>query len=125
MATQDSRPDANPRDRIALIQGTLELLILHALILGPQHGQGIARDIQRSSDDVLLVDHGSLYPALQRLEGKKWINAEWGTSDNNRRARFYTLTKTGKAELRREASQWRRLVAAMGRVMGPAGAAGQ
>lgn len=106
------------------MQGTLELLILHALVLGPQHGQGIARDIQRQSDDVLIVDHGSLYPALQRLEAKKWIAAEWGTSDNNRRARFYSLTKTGKAELRREARQWRRLVTAMTRVMGPAGAEG-
>jgi PadR family transcriptional regulator PadR len=103
------------------MQGTLELLILHALVLGPQHGQGIARDIQRQSDDVLVVDHGSLYPALQRLERKKWIEAEWGTSDNNRRARFYSLTRTGKAELRREASHWQRLVTAMTRVMGPAG----
>lgn len=108
---------------VTVMQGTLELLILHALIFGKQHGQGIARDILRSSGDVLLVDHGSLYPALQRLEGKKWIKAEWGTSDNNRRARFYTLTKTGKAELQREASQWRRLVTAMGRVMGPTGTA--
>lgn len=118
MATQDTR---SAKDRIALMQGTLELLILHALILGKQHGQGIARDIERSSDGVLLVDHGSLYPALQRLEAKKWIAAEWGTSDNNRRARFYALTRTGRAELRREAGQWQRLVAAMGRVMGPAG----
>jgi transcriptional regulator len=117
MATQDDRRTNDP---IALMQGTLELLILHALILGKQHGQGIARDIERSSGGVLLVDHGSLYPALQRLEAKRWIAAEWGTSDNNRRARFYALTRTGKAELRREAGQWQRLVAAMSRVMKPA-----
>lgn len=124
MTTRETRRDTVARDRVTLMQGTLDLLILHALVLGPQHGQGIARDIQRQSDDVLTVDHGSLYPALQRLESKKWIQAEWGTSDNNRRARFYSLTRTGKAELRHEATQWQRLVAAMTRVIGPAGSRG-
>jgi transcriptional regulator len=109
-------PDA---DRVALMQGTLDLLILRTLVLGDQHGQGIARAIQQTSDDALLVDHGSLYPALQRLEEKGWIKASWGTSDTNRRARFYTLTRSGRAELARGAGQWRRLVAAMSRVLGP------
>lgn len=111
MSTQD--------DRIALLQGTLDLLILRTLLLGQQHGQGIARAIQSQSEDVLIVDHGSLYPALQRLEAQDWIKAEWGVSDNNRRARFYKLTALGKKQLHRETSQWRRLVAAMGRVLGP------
>jgi PadR family transcriptional regulator, regulatory protein PadR len=106
-------------DRIALLQGTLDLLILRTLVFGEQHGQGIARAIQHTSDDVLLVDHGSLYPALQRLEEKGRIQAAWGTSDNNRRARFYTLTRSGRAELARETGRWRRLATAMGRVLGP------
>ena len=119
MATQD-----NPSDRIALLQGTLDLLILRTLVFGRQHGQGIARAIQQTSDEVLLVDHGSLYPALQRLEARNWIKAAWGTSDNNRRARFYELTRSGRAQLGRETKQWRRLVEAMGRVLGPEGAEG-
>lgn len=101
------------------MQGTLDVLILRTLIFGPQHGQGIARAIQQSSDDELLVDHGALYPALQRLEGQGWISAKWGVSSNNRKARFYTLTKSGRAQLTRESNRWRRLVAAMGRVLGP------
>jgi transcriptional regulator len=111
MATQD--------ERISLLQGTLDLLILRTLIFGPQHGQGVARAIQQQSEDVLIVDHGTLYPALQRLEGKGWIEAEWGSSENNRRARFYTLTKAGKKQLTEETSQWRRMAAAIGRVLGP------
>lgn len=111
MATQD--------ERISLLQGTLDLLILRTLIFGPQHGQGVARAIQQQSEDVLIVDHGTLYPALQRLEGKGWIEAEWGTSENNRRARFYTLTKAGKKQLTEETSQWRRMAVAIGRVLGP------
>jgi len=125
MPTQDnpSAPD-NPSDRIALLQGTLDLLILRTLVFGKQHGQGIARAIQQISDEVLLVDHGSLYPALQRLEAKGWISAAWGVSDNNRKARFYELTKSGREQLVRETTQWRRLVEAMGRVLGPEGAEG-
>ena len=95
--------------RIALLQGTLDLLILRTLLLGPQHGQGIARAIQQQSAEALIVDHGSLYPALQRLEEYKWIRAAWGTSDNNRKARFYELTKLGRKELLSETHQWRRL----------------
>jgi PadR family transcriptional regulator PadR len=109
------------RDHAAHLQGTLDLLILRTLIFGPQHGQGIARAIQRESEDVLIVDHGSLYPALQRLEDRKWIAAEWGTSDNNRKARFYTLTPSGRKELVREESEWRRIAAAIMRVLGPQG----
>ncbi|MGH9629304.1 MAG: PadR family transcriptional regulator [Bryobacteraceae bacterium] len=107
------------QDRITLLQGTLDLLILRTLIFGRRHGQGIARAIQQNSEDVLLVDHGSLYPALQRLEDKGWIKAEWGTSENNRKARFYELTKDGKKRLVQETSQWRRLTAAIGRILGP------
>ena len=106
-------------DRISLLQGTLDVLILRTLIFGPQHGQGVARSIQRQSEDVLLIDHGTLYPALQRLEEKGWITAEWGISTNNRRARFYNLTRAGRKQLTRETSQWRRLAAAIGRVLGP------
>jgi PadR family transcriptional regulator, regulatory protein PadR len=107
------------RDRLELLQGTLDLLILRTLIFGPQHGQGIARAIQDTSGDELLVEHGALYPALQRLERRGWIAARWGTSDNNRRARFYTLTKTGRKQLASETARWRRLAAAIGRILGP------
>jgi transcriptional regulator len=107
------------QDRLSLLQGTLDLLILRTLALGPQHGQGIARAIQESSGDALLVEHGALYPALQRLEAQRWIQAEWGVSDNNRKARFYTLTKTGRKQLAIETSRWRRFAAAIGQVLGP------
>jgi len=107
------------QDRIALLQGTLDLLILRTLALRPRHGQGIARAIQENSAEALLVDHGSLYPALQRLEAKEWIRAEWGAWENNRRARFYQLTKAGRKQLWKETSQWRRLVEAIGRILGP------
>lgn len=111
-----TKPD--DQDRLALLQGTLDLLILRTLLFGPQHGHGITLSIQRQSEDALLVDHGSLYPALQRLEDKGWINAEWGTSDNNRRARFYTLTKAGRKQLTAETRQWKRLASAIGRILG-------
>src|SRR5579871_1428988 len=94
------------QERLTLLQGTLDLLILRTLVLGPQHGQGIARSIQENSGNELLVEHGALYPALQRLEDRKWITAEWGVSDNNRRARFYKLTKSGRHHLAAEASRW-------------------
>jgi PadR family transcriptional regulator, regulatory protein PadR len=108
------------REYSAHLQGTLDLLILRTLIFGPQHGQGIARAIQEQSDDVLIVDHGSLYPALQRLEERGFVAAEWGTSENNRKARFYTLTRTGRKELTHEEGEWRRIAAAIMRVLGPA-----
>ncbi len=107
------------KDRLELLQGTLDLLILRTLIFGPQHGQGIARAIQETSSDELLVEHGALYPALQRLEAREWISAEWGTSDNNRRARFYRLTRAGRKQLVAETAKWRRLAAAIGRILGP------
>jgi transcriptional regulator len=105
------------REYSAHLQGTLDLLILRTLIFGPQHGQGIARVIQQQSDEVLIVDHGSLYPALQRLEARGFIDAEWGTSDNNRKARFYSLTRKGRKELTREESEWRRIAAAIMRIL--------
>jgi PadR family transcriptional regulator, regulatory protein PadR len=107
------------REYAAHLQGTLDLLILRILVFGPQHGQAIARAIQAQSNDVLIVDHGSLYPALQRLEDRGFIDAEWGTSDSNRRARFYTLTRAGRKELTHEEGEWRRIAAAIMRVLGP------
>ena len=106
-------------DRVALLQGTLDLLILKTLVWGPRHGQAIARNIQEQSEDVLLVDHGSLYPALQRLELRGWIDAEWGVSDNNRKARFYTLTRAGRKQLASGEAQWKRLTRAIERILGP------
>jgi len=107
-------------DRIALLQGTLDLLILRTLLFGPCHGQGVARSIQRQSEKVLFVDHGSLYLALQRLEDKKWIRARWGVSENNRRARFYELTAKGRAQLAEKTSEWNRLTEAMARILNAA-----
>ncbi len=104
-------------DRIALLQGTLDLLILKTLVLGPCHGQGIGRSILRRSEEVLFVDHGSLYLALQRLEDKKWISAKWGVSANNRKARFYSLTPKGRQQLTEKFSEWQRLVRAMGLIL--------
>jgi len=112
-------PTRKDDDRIALLQGTLDLLILRTLLLGPRHGQGISRMIQQNSEEVFLVDHGSLYLALQRLEEKGWIDAEWGVSENNRKARFYSLTPKGRAQLAEKTSQWRRVARAMGLILGP------
>jgi len=106
-------------DRIALLQGTLDLLILRVLLFGACHGQGIARAILRQSQEVFFVDHGSLYLALQRLEDADLISAEWGVSENNRRARFYTLTKKGRAQLNEKTTQWKRLAKAMEMVLSP------
>jgi transcriptional regulator len=115
MPTQD--PYAAERD--SLLQGTLDLLILRTLALAPYHGQGIARVIQQRSGDTLLIDHGSLYPALQRLEARGWIKGAWGTSENNRRARFYSLTAAGRKQFVTEASRWNRLVQSIARVLEP------
>jgi transcriptional regulator len=106
--------------RLELLQGTLDLLILRTLIFGSQHGQGIARAIQQTSEEELLVEHGALYPALQRLEERGWISARWGTSSNNRKARFYSLTAAGRRQLVTETTRWKRLAAAIGRVLDPA-----
>ena len=113
MSTQD-RKENQP-----LLQGTLDMLILRTLTHGSQHGQGIARAIQEASEDVLLVEHGALYPALQRLEDRRWISAEVGTSENNRRARFYTLTRPGRQQLAVETKRWRTIARAIGLILGP------
>jgi PadR family transcriptional regulator PadR len=105
-------------DRISLLQGTLDLLILKTLVFKTCHGQGIARSILRRSEEVFFVDHGSLYVALQRLEDRKWISAKWGISENNRKARFYCLTATGRAQLVEKSSEWQRLTRAMGLILG-------
>jgi PadR family transcriptional regulator PadR len=107
------------KEQIALLQGTLDLLILRTLRFGKQHGQGIAREIQTNSEEVLLVEHGALYPALQRLEARGWITAEWGTSSTNRKARFYSLTKQGRKQLVEETTRWRTLARAIGLILGP------
>ena len=114
MSTRD-----DPPTRDSLLQGTLDLLVLRILALGPHHGHGIAVAIQARSGDTLLIDHGSLYPAIQRLEQRGLISGAWGTSDNNRRARFYTLTATGRKQLTVEAGRWNRLVDSIARVMEP------
>jgi PadR family transcriptional regulator PadR len=106
-------------DRVALLQGTLDLLILRTLLPGRCHGQGIARAIGRQSEEVLFVDHGSLYLALQRLEAQGWVGARWGLSENNRKARFYSLTAKGRSQLVEKTSQWRRLARAIGMILDP------
>ena len=104
-------------ERLELLQGTLDLLIMRTLICGAQHGHGIARAIQHVSEKELLVEHGALYPALQRLEERKWIVGKWGVSSNNRRARFYALTATGRKHLVKETSKWKRLAKAIARIL--------
>jgi PadR family transcriptional regulator, regulatory protein PadR len=106
------------KERLELLQGTLDLLILRTLIFGSQHGQGIARAIQETSDKELLVEHGALYPALQRLEERDWISAKWGVSSNNRKARFYSLTAAGRKQLAKETNKWKRLSGAIARILG-------
>src|SRR5438270_1570217 len=108
------------RDRLELLQGTLDLLILRTLLLGPAHGHAIAKAIEFRSDDVLQVEQGSLYPALHRLIRRGWISAEEGTSENNRRAKFYRLTAKGRKQLAVETSKWDALAGAIGRVLRPA-----
>jgi PadR family transcriptional regulator, regulatory protein PadR len=112
-----TRTDVSERD--CLLQGTLDLLVLRVLALGSHHGHGIVLAIRGRSGDTLLVDHGSLYPALQRLEQRGWIKGAWGTSDNNRRARFYSLTAVGRKQFAIETNRWNRLVESIARVMEP------
>lgn len=102
-----------------LLQGTLDLLILQTLVLGPAHGHTIAHLIEHRSDDLLQVQQGSLYPALHRLEDRSWVASFWGTSENNRRARYYRLTPAGRKQLDRSASRWAQLVSAVNRVLRP------
>ena len=109
--------------RSDVLQGTLDLMVLKTLdTLGAMHGYGIAQRIQQVSENLLQLNQGTLYPALLRLEQKGWISSKWGTSENNRRARFYSLTKSGKKQLAREAEGWQRIVGVMGRVLGSEGA---
>ena len=108
------------QDRLELLQGTLDLLILRTLRLGPAHGHAIAKAIERGSDDVLQVQQGSLYPALHRLIKRGWITFEDGTSENNRRAKFYRLTAKGRRQLEVETGRWEALVGAVGRILRPA-----
>lgn len=104
-------------EQIELLQGTLDLLILKTLALEPMHGWGIAQRIQQVSKEVLQVGQGSLYPALARLEQRGWIDAEWSTSDNNRRAKFYTLTAAGAKQLKKELGEWERLSSAIALIL--------
>lgn len=103
-----------------LLQGTLDLLILQTLVLGPAHGHTIAYAIEHRSDEVLQVEHGSLYPALHRLEDRGWIASAWGSSENNRKARFYRLTAKGRKQLAQQTSRWNQLVGAVNRILRPA-----
>jgi len=106
-------------DQAEMLQGTLDMLVLQSLVLGPAHGYTIARLIQQRSDDLLQVGQGSLYPALHRLESRQWIASFWGTSENNRKARYYRLTPLGKRQLAAETSKWNQLVHAVSRVLRP------
>jgi PadR family transcriptional regulator, regulatory protein PadR len=108
------------RERIELLQGTLDLLILRTLLLGPAHGHAIAKAIEFNSEDILQVEQGSLYPALHRLIRRRWISVDEGTSENNRRAKFYRLTAKGRRQLKVETSKWDRLARAIGRILRPA-----
>jgi PadR family transcriptional regulator len=105
------------KSNVDLLQGTLDLLVLRTLLSGPQHGWGISQRIQQTSEDVFRVNQGSLYPALHRLEQEGWIDAEWGASENNRKARFYRLTRSGRKRLDEETASWERLAAAVARVL--------
>jgi transcriptional regulator len=104
-------------EKITILQGTLDLLILRILIFGPQHGHGVACAIQSQSEETLMVDHGSLYPALQRMEERGFITAEWGVSSNNRKARFYSLTKAGRKQLEKDTRKWNRMSKAIHRIL--------
>ena len=120
MALHSSRPDA----RTDLLHGTLDMLILRTLQWGPQHGYAIGQTIRAQSSEVLQVEAGSLYPALQRLDRKGWVTSKWGQTEANQRAKFYRLTPDGRKQLLREESRWTELVNAIGRVMKPAAAPG-
>jgi transcriptional regulator len=105
------------QERTDLLQGTLDLLILRTLLFGPMHGHGIAHSIEGATEDVLKIDHGSLYPALHRLTRRGWITSEWGVSENNRRAKFYRLTASGRKQLTIETTKWEKLSEAIARVL--------
>ena len=113
-------PMAKTRNKPELLQGTLDLLILRVLQWGPQHGHGIGVALRTGSDEVLSVDHGSLYPALHRLERQGWVQADWKLTENKQRAKYYRLTAAGRRQLALERTRWRRLSAAVARLLGPA-----
>ena len=114
-----SMTDRKQREQAEMLQGTLDMLVLQSLVLGPAHGYTVARLIQQRSDDLLQVGQGSLYPALHRLETRKWIASFWGTTENNRRARYYRLTPLGKRQLTAETDKWQQLVRAVSRALRP------
>jgi PadR family transcriptional regulator PadR len=114
-------PKKRESDRIELVYGALDMLVLRTLRWGPTHGHGIAKSIERMSEDALKVDHGSLYPALQRLLQEDWIRAEWSVSENNQRAKYYRLTASGRRKLLTETSRWERFAKAITSVLTPAG----
>ena len=103
-----------------MLQGTLDMLVLRTLALGPAHGHAVAHAIERGSEDVLQIEHGSLYPALHRLEDREWIASFWGTSENNRKAKYYRLTPAGRKHLTVQTTRWEQLVRAIGRILKPA-----
>ena len=105
---------------MTLLQGTLDMLILRTLLFGPAHGHSIAKHIQRTTDNVLQVEHGSLYPALHRLENRGWIASFWGSSENNRKAKYYRLTPSGRKQLSVQTTRWEQVVNAIGRILKPA-----
>ncbi|HEX5430880.1 MAG TPA: PadR family transcriptional regulator [Bryobacteraceae bacterium] len=102
-----------------MLQGTLDMLVLQTLVLGPAHGHTIAHAIEHRSEDVLQIEHGSLYPALHRLEDRGWIASFWGTSENNRKAKYYRLTRKGRQQLLAQTKRWEQLVRAIGRILKP------
>ncbi len=117
MKSPEASKETKRRDSEDLLQGTLDMLILRTLLFGPMHGHAIATSIEKTSDDVLKIDHGSLYPALNRLLLRGWISSTWGVSKNNRRAKFYRLTASGRKQLNAETSKWERLVRAITRIV--------
>ena len=114
-----------PKKEQELLLGTLDMLILQTLVMGPAHGHTIAHVIEHTSDEVLQIEQGSLYPALHRLEDRGWVSSYWGTSENNRKARFYRLTAAGRKQLTLETSRWQAMVKAIGRVLGSAARAAE
>jgi len=117
MKSSEAPKENRRRDSEDLLQGTLDMLILRTLLFGPMHGHAIATSIEKTSEDVLKIDHGSLYPALNRLLLRGWISSAWGVSKNNRRAKFYRLTASGRKHLNDETSKWERLVRAITRIV--------
>ena len=116
----DRMPGRESPLKSEMLQGTLDMLVLRTLVLGPAHGHTIAHAIERGSEDVLQIEHGSLYPALHRLEDRGWIASFWGTSENNRKARYYRLTPAGRKQLTAQTARWEQLARAIGRILKPA-----